>query len=64
MRQGLPSSMLQGSLTVIHSEFSLILLIHAVFGVRVTPSCLYPCLRLNCQYQPAEASVASLTAAA
>ena len=64
MRQPLPSSRTQGSLAVCQSRFSLIVVIQVVLGVRVVPSCLYPCLRLNCQYQPAEASVASLTAVA
>jgi len=51
-------------LAVIHSEFSIILVIQVVLGVLVVPSCLYPCIRLNCQYQPADASVASSTAVA
>ena len=47
--------MVHGSFEDIQSEFSPMLVIHVVLGVLVVPSCLNPCLRLNCQYHPAEA---------
>jgi hypothetical protein len=60
IRHPVPSSIAHGSLASCQSEFSFIEVIVHV-GVTVEPSFLYPCMRLNCQYHPAEGSVASST---
>jgi hypothetical protein len=60
MRQALPNKLVQGSFDISQSELpKMLAMLHA--GVTVVPSCLYPCKLLNCQYQPAAASVLSFT---